>query len=297
MPIPTASAAGRPEPSTRSARLEYARLFAELARRAAAPFDALPVSDSSRALVVLWKEAAFWALSACADAPPSTPDLPTVLQAAPREVVVRAAGGAEWLPSIEKALALDPREVAMEHAATSPARQAAILETFTRALISELDAPERERARQRAFRLSKRAGLVLGGVLLCAAAYWLWLRPNRAASAIVTTSSDLGPCRSPGDCGNALFHTKEEDRPWVMYDLGSEYELHSVDVQNRSDCCYERAVPLVVETSHDANTWTEQARAERAFLTWSTSLRTRTRYVRLRVDRRSYLHLGPVVIR
>ena len=100
-----------------------------------------------------------------------------------------------------------------------------------------------------------------------------------------------------GECGNALFHTQSEANPWVQFDFGSEKKLHSIAVTNRTDCCYERAVPLVVETSTDGRGWKAQARATEQFMTWSAKLRGRARYVRLRIAGTNYLHLSTIVIR
>jgi hypothetical protein len=82
-----------------------------------------------------------------------------------------------------------------------------------------------------------------------------------------------------------------------MYDFGRPVDLHSIEVENRTDCCYERAVPLVVETSLDQASWFEQARTDRAFGTWSSTLHGRAQFVRLRADKKTYLHLGAIVVR
>jgi hypothetical protein len=134
-------------------------------------------------------------------------------------------------------------------------------------------------------------------LLALAALFWPWRGPNLARHAIVTTSSVYTVCRDAADCGNSFFHTNNDDQPWITYDLGVERDVRRVEVENRTDCCHERAVPLVVETSGDGANWSEQGRAERAFATWSADFHARARYVRLRVDRQSYLHLRSVVIR
>lgn len=95
-----------------------------------------------------------------------------------------------------------------------------------------------------------------------------------------------------------FFHTNEEDSPWVQYDLGEPKTFHEVEVQNRLDCCGDRAVPLVVEVSDDEKSWTQVARMDEPFARWvPTFPPRRARYVRLRVARRSILHLEAVAIR
>jgi hypothetical protein len=95
-----------------------------------------------------------------------------------------------------------------------------------------------------------------------------------------------------------LFHTEQENNPWVEYDLGAPKPIHRVEVANRSDCCDDRAIPLVVELSNDRTNWTEVARRDSEFQSWTAKFATKTvRYVRLRVPRVTALHLKEVVVR
>jgi hypothetical protein len=70
------------------------------------------------------------------------------------------------------------------------------------------------------------------------------------------------------------------------------------DITNRTDCCLERSVPLVVETSPDDKTWREVARRDAQFTTWGDSFPPdpAVRYLRVRVLRPSMLHLASVKI-
>jgi hypothetical protein len=82
------------------------------------------------------------------------------------------------------------------------------------------------------------------------------LKPSLTAGQPWRTSTTLEACR-PHDhyCADAvtdiLFHTLEEESPWVEYDLGSRKAFKRLVVKNRSDCCPDRAVPLVFEVSDD----------------------------------------------
>jgi F5/8 type C domain len=98
--------------------------------------------------------------------------------------------------------------------------------------------------------------------------------------------------------GNAiLFHTKEDDSPWLMIDLETPTSVASVDILNRQDCCGERAIPLVVELSNDGKTWREVARRDELFTQWKAAFSAQdARYVRLRVPRKTYLHLQGIGI-
>jgi uncharacterized membrane protein len=95
-----------------------------------------------------------------------------------------------------------------------------------------------------------------------------------------------------------FFHTQQEDSPWIDFDLGSVVTLHRFSITNRVDCCQERAIPLVVETSTDDKTWREVARRAIPFTKWIDAFPPDpVRYVRLRVPHPSMLHLGPVEFR
>jgi hypothetical protein len=91
------------------------------------------------------------------------------------------------------------------------------------------------------------------------------------------------------------FHTDEDSSPWFELDLLQRHRLHSFEIENRRDCCADRAVPLVVEVSDDRRAWTEVARRDTLFAVWSGRLEGVTaRWVRVRVDRKSFLHLERV---
>ena len=139
---------------------------------------------------------------------------------------------------------------------------------------------------------------MFGTPLVLLAGWLAWPYPNLAAKAPYRLSSSEHPCKELYSCGNAFFHTTEEDSPWIEYDLGAPTVLHRITILNRSDCCQDRALPLVIELSSDQNQWDEVDRAVSPFATYRASLEGNTaRYVRLRVARRSVLHLEKVVIR
>jgi len=123
------------------------------------------------------------------------------------------------------------------------------------------------------------------------------LKPSLTKDQPWRTSTTLEICR-PKDhyCADAVtnifFHTLEEESPWVEFDLGSRKAFRRLSVKNRGDCCPDRAVPLVFEVSDDRVTWREVTRKLETFSTWKADFpTTRAQYVRLRVARRSLLHL------
>jgi hypothetical protein len=150
-------------------------------------------------------------------------------------------------------------------------------------------------------------GLVLTLAIVCALGavswHYLTLKPNLALGKPWRASSVWGECHPEIRlCGSLrtdiFFHTKEDASPWVEFDLGAPTRISEVYVKNRSDSVPDRAVPLVLEVSDDAKAWRTLARRDEVFRTWTASFEAvDTRYVRLRVDRRSYLHLDRVEIR
>jgi hypothetical protein len=295
LPVRARQRSQEPSAKTRSARLAQAKLFAELARRTERPFDALPEADVSVALKVLWKEAAFWALSALDNGARSTDELRMALDETPPELLRGRVAGAEWLQAAKIEIGRAPNEMTGDGVPFDPS--VATLSAFAMALIHHLEEPAENRARARLLGAFRRIGIAVVALGIVTTGYVaLWDRWRPAIEGKRTTSSVYGKCDA-GECGSATFHTAEENQPWVTYDLGGERELHRIDIENRSDCCFARAVPLIVETKSDSSDWKEQGRAERAFATWSTMLRGNARYVRLRVDRKSILHLASVTIR
>jgi hypothetical protein len=267
-----------------------ARVFAELAERSRPEGDALR-ADASRAAFVLLLEALHWAAVACGSS--DSGGQADVLAAFDEALIERAAQGDADLVRVKAALATPPRG---EKVVDAEALQ--VLFEFSGRLLRELEAPLRQAEREKALRMTKIAAAALLGVVALVVLAWRLVVPeDLAASAKMTTSSTQKQCVSPVDCGNAVFHTRQQHNPWVMYDLGEKKRIRLVKVHNRSDCCYERAVPLVLETSDDGKTWVERGRRREVFLNWSTTLDLTARYVRLRTPRQTYLHLGPVVIR
>ena len=175
-----------------------------------------------------------------------------------------------------------------------------------RAAIVAIDIRERPLRALEALTLKAFARIVLT-VLLFAGVVGaaIFLRPpkvNLAAGKPWQASSSLFDCHpDQGECGGAktriFFHTREEQDPWIQYDLGSKTEVSALRIENRQDGEGGRAVPLVVEVSDDGKKFKEVARRDDEFSVWKPSFTTvSTRYVRLRVAKKSMLHLDEVEI-
>jgi hypothetical protein len=155
-------------------------------------------------------------------------------------------------------------------------------------------------------RLEVAMGL-LGLIILVAAVHWADRRipnvgPDIAAGKVRTQSSTWAVCQpEKGTCGGfptrIAFHTNEENNPWYQIDLGEETPFSKVWIRNRSDMSQIRAIPLVVETSLDGMTFKQVARKDEKFSEWTAQFpEEKSRFVRLRVDRKSVLHLEDVRI-
>jgi F5/8 type C domain len=180
------------------------------------------------------------------------------------------------------------------------------LRKLAEALLVRLD--QRSRALngiliQRAWRLGS---LVLAVLVVAAGAFWvrgtLRERSDLAVGRPWRASSQMASvCTSPAQqCSAAagyFFHTTEERNPWIEFDLGAVHQLSRVQVDNRKDCCTERAIPLAVEVSTDHERWHQVARQDAEFATWDAPVApVQGRWVRLRALSRTYLHLDRVRI-
>ena len=259
----------------------------------------------------LFRQAVYWALRSQARAAGSstatTPSLSELWRSADPACLSRAAGG--------KALALELGAAVLARDFTGMAelprpeqwRLARALRAFALELCDEVDSVGRRIARIRSGRWLK-LGLTSALVLaLALTALWTKERSEKGADLAQgkpwTASSKYpeGGCKSPlQSCpGSAsyFFSTDEQDNPWLEIDLQSLQKISRVRVYNREDCCGDRAVPLVVEVSRDHKRWDEVGKRGTNFSTWKLSFpATEARWVRLRVTRRSYLHLTGVRI-
>ena len=152
-------------------------------------------------------------------------------------------------------------------------------------------------------KLKRVVRVVLSLSILAAIVIGLWPKPPNLAKGKPWRTSSIGAechpekaeCAGPGTV--ILFHTRQEQDPWFEYDLGAPLAFSSLTVRNRSDCCADRTVPLVAEVSNDGQSFTQVARREAQFSTWSPSFTTQhARYLRLRVARESILHLEAIEV-
>lgn len=282
----------------------HALLAAELADRAYDPIDPLRNGSGLALSISLYREAAYWALRA--HNPSITGHtLAEAFASAPTALLEHAAGNA--LPDVKRALVERSFVETAGLAAEELPLEAASARSFSHALIAHKLAPERRVGRvllQRAVRsfglLAILAGFVAGGVLVTK-------RVNRAPDIALgkpwRASSTLEKCK-PAEhyCASAktdiFFHTVEEQEPWVEIDLGKPTRFSVVDITNRTDCCPDRAVPIVIEVGNDQAAWHKVASRKETFTEWHAQFAPQTaRYVRVRSTRRTVFHLEKVAVR
>jgi hypothetical protein len=153
-------------------------------------------------------------------------------------------------------------------------------------------------------RLFVAAGLLLG---LLAFGLWRSLTPVSIAVGKPVRSSSLHFGDRPasalvnGEVESTWgLHTRTENSPWAVIDLEEPRKLNLIRVHNRGDGWFDDCLPLVAELSLDGKQFTELARRSTHFdqdRPWRVRANgQRARYVRLRVDRTSYLSLSEVYV-
>jgi peptidoglycan/LPS O-acetylase OafA/YrhL len=135
----------------------------------------------------------------------------------------------------------------------------------------------------------------------------VWLGPpNVARGKTVTVSSQMEDKPGPHVLVNGALepsfglHTKEEESPWALIDLGAPSSVRAIRVYNREDGYQNQQLPLEVSVSLDGETFSEVARRETMFtqaFPWAIRLDgTPVRFVKLQVMRKSVLCLSEVEV-
>jgi hypothetical protein len=280
-------------------RLRRARLAAELADRALDPVEPLRAGSPVPLAIALYREAAYWALVQPGELT-NVDDLRGAFDASQHDLV-QAAGGADKLAQVRAALVDKTFVQTAEEKPDVLRREADLAQAFVYRLI-ERDVDRDDRVADILIQRWLRTGaaLLVLAVLLYMAVLGLQHASRGEDLALGKpwrASSQAFQCHPENsDCGGAhsaiMFHTNEENSPWMETDLGSPQTFARVSIVNREDCCSERAVPLIVEVGDDQKTWKQVARAQDNFRDWeATFAPVKARYVRVRIDRRSILHL------
>jgi hypothetical protein len=279
---------------SRRAALDQAILTLEIARRTATPVEALPTGARPAALLALYRQAAYWALVARrpeVDPPPA--DLREAWDELPAETLLAVVPDARTLAAVRHALLdVSPASLVVSAGDIEPASG------FVEAIVAALDAP---RGRVERIRGQRWARILAACIVLGFCVYGLRvlsLGPNLAANRPFRTSSTWPGCPADPNCVPLAFCTDPQDNPWAELDLGKPTRFRRIEIANRTDCCGERAVPLIVEVSDDAVHYREIARRTEEFSSWTVKFAPLTaRYVRFKVPRSTVFHLQRVAIR
>jgi hypothetical protein len=103
--------------------------------------------------------------------------------------------------------------------------------------------------------------------------------------------SDQGPY-------DLIFHTNEEESPWVVVDLGKTRSVKDVRVINRVDWGSERGLPLKLELAGDDRHFITLGIRSTRFDEWHVTFATRkAHYLRLQAAGVTILHLREIQIR
>ena len=121
----------------------------------------------------------------------------------------------------------------------------------------------------------------------------VWSQPDEAGNAVSGVPPD-----------DFAFHTEKELCPWWRVDLGAEYPLEVIVVENRLGVCMERAQSLCLEASADGLTWSllhagltvfGSRQSDDPFMLWIRGAMT-ARYIRLFLREEGILHLSQVEV-
>jgi hypothetical protein len=141
--------------------------------------------------------------------------------------------------------------------------------------------------------------LVVGSLLSTSMCARFFPRDLAAGRPWLASNADHGYSPSgtgPSSDALAFFHTSVLDRPWVEIDLGSEHIITGVMVENRKDCCKERALPLNFEV-FDGQNWQLVVQRRTSFTTWTCDFEpVRARKVRLLRPGQGYFHLRRISV-
>lgn len=117
------------------------------------------------------------------------------------------------------------------------------------------------------------------------------------------TSSAAGGYSTEGTLGEVkgydlLFHTQEEENPWVEVDLGKMREISRIVARQRIDCCKDRGLPMVVEIAGEDRAFRQVGERDTEFEKWDIRFPPESaRWVRIRSTATTTLHLADIQIR
>jgi hypothetical protein len=295
-----------PEPSSRSAELaRRARHYADLARRVLEPAEPSEQASLQAAASELYRQSAYWALCALAAGAGGVAGShydDSVWDTADEALLAQVAPGSEGSARLRALLRAGSFVYFGELPQAASASACSELQRLSGLLCRQLNG----RARSAQVKQLKRSAALGALALVLLAGIAVTLHFRNAHELMVgkpwkASSLNGAGCTSPAQrCAQSpsfFFHTNEEENPWLEFDLGATQRLSRAAIENRRDCCSDRAVPLELEVSTDHKNWQTVARQAEDFTTWNVAFDSvEARWVRLQTHRRTYLHLAEVRI-
>ena len=288
-------------------RLRRAHLAAELAQRALEPVEPLAAGSGRAVAISLYREAATWALLARAN--DAGPISLRELFASQSELLARTGLSEAELSSVREALAEKTFLQTADDSLAQLARDSELCRSFVRALLAGTEGAVEDAGgvggvlAQRWLRgAAALAVLLLIGLAAASGIRSVWRGPDLALGTPWTLSSKWIDCHPENrECGGLrtriFFHTDFQDNPWFQLDFGKVQQIGRVRVENRDDCCQERAVPLIVEVQDPSGQWREVARRDELFQEWTATFPpVQSRLLRLRLANRMMFHLSRVQV-
>jgi len=215
----------------------------------------------------------------------------------------------DFAKPVSEAIATSLRNGSLLYFAKLPAREqvaiGAELSALADALLKRAELPERGATAIYVKRVWRATGLLLLVLvaLVGGRSLYRWRadlalgKPWKASSTLARSASCTSPAQECGQLLGMFFHTEEEKDPWWEIDLEGARLLSRVEVENRSDCCADRAKPLTIEVSSDHQVWQTVAQEDEEFATWNAQFPPVTaRWVRIRALKTTFLHLKRVRI-
>jgi hypothetical protein len=298
-------------------RAQLANLLAERTFR---PSEALPFPGADAVACELSREAIYWALLAMRERVATGAQSPSQAESAGPEPIALLTLWAETAPELLQQAAEGSAEAERlrtellgksfaEFAELDAERQADAaqsLHAFAERLIEPLSVPQRAEERAWVNRIQVLISVVVVLVVLAVFAVNALKKHAEESSDLARSASwqtsSSGPecsCKSPAqscaECPNFFFCTAEQRHASIVFDLHRVQSISTIEVENRRDCCSERALPLVVQVSSDQKDWKTVATRKRDFDTWRETFPTeQARWVKLYVGKRNFLHLARV---
>ncbi|CAN5758898.1 hypothetical protein BH09MYX1_BH09MYX1_31370 [soil metagenome] len=155
----------------------------------------------------------------------------------------------------------------------------------------------------RVMRVLRIAGAIVGFLfLLRAGIHRLFAPADVALHKVVLPSSRYPGTPDPqgltdGDLRALGVHTNVEPNPSILIDLGGSYKVRTVRIHNRTDCCFDEGLPLIVEVGEASDPAPFVTQKSEHFDTWDIDVGGKeSSTVKLRLPRNGYIALAELEV-